>query len=62
MKKRKKVNFLIVNQLIELEFLLHVWRLQSIDAVHFLSLCKATIIYFTMCQFTDFAKLIDQEF
>jgi hypothetical protein len=61
-KKAKKLDYLVVNHLIELEVLPHVRRPHNIEAVHFRSLFRATIIYFTMCRFADFAKLTDREF
>ncbi len=61
-RKAKKLDILVVNHLIELEILPHIRRPHNIDPIHFRSLFKATIIYFTMCRFADFAKLTDREF
>jgi hypothetical protein len=61
-KKAKKLDYLVVNHLIELEILPHIRRPHNIEMVHFRSLFRATIIYFMMCRFADFAKLTDCEF
>jgi hypothetical protein len=61
-KKAKKLDYLVVNHLIELEILPHTRRPHKIDVIHFRSLFRATIIYFTMCRFADFSKLTDREF
>ena len=56
-KKAKKLDYLVVNHLIDLEILPHIRRPHNIEMVHFRSLFRATIIYFMMCRFADFAKL-----
>jgi hypothetical protein len=61
-KKARPLDYLVVNRLIELEILPYVRRPHSIDPIHFRSLFRATIIYFTMCRFADFAKLTDRDF
>ncbi len=62
-KKAKKLDYWVVNHLIELQILLHVRRPHNIEVVvHFRSLFQATIIYFTMCRLADFAKLTDRDF
>ncbi len=61
-KKAKKLDYLVVNHLIELEILPHTRRLHKIDVLHFHWLFRTTIIYFTMCRFADFAKQTDREF
>ena len=61
-KKATGFTYSVFNSIIEKELLPWMDRMGGVNPYHFRSLFRATVIYFTVFRFEDFANLTDKDF